>query len=394
MNIYLCFKIKKRLNPKKKKRNKLIIITVLIPLIAISLALCVAFFYPRVSWNNSFASGFFGVIFSSFSAILLMALLLLFFDLLKLFFDAKLAFRNAVYYVENMVFSIGVILFTILILGIFLWAHDFKVHRVEISITDLPISLENYRIVQLSDMHLGNWIEKHSFERAIDTVLDLHPDMIVFTGDLVDFRTEEALVFESFLKRLEAKDGIYVVLGNHDYGDYVKWKTQQEKQQNFDALCDFYNRIGWRLLRNEHIRIDREGAAIGLIGVENWSRKSRFPSYGDLAKATENMDTFAVEILLSHDPSLWETEVIKMYPDIDLTLSGHTHGFQFGIESKNGSFKWSPSQYLYPRWAGYYENDSTAQVLYVNRGLGVIAFPGRIGIKPEITFIQLKNKIQ
>ena len=189
MNIYLCFKIKKRLNPKKKKRNRLIIITFLIPLIALSLALCVAFFYPRAAWNNSFASGFFGVIFSSFSTILLMALLLLPFDLLKLFFYTKSAFRNVVYYAENIVFSIGVIFLTILILSIFLWAHDFKVHRVEISITDLPTSLENYRIVQLSDTHLGNWIGKYTFERAIDTLLDLQPVMVVFTGDLVDLRT-------------------------------------------------------------------------------------------------------------------------------------------------------------------------------------------------------------
>lgn len=274
----------------------------------------------------------------------------------------------------------GVVLSGMLV-GRFKWVFDFKIHRHEIPLNRLPNAFNGFKIVQLSDLHLGSWTSEKPLLELVTMVNDLKADAIVFTGDLVNFSTREAYRYESVLKMFKAKYGIYTILGNHDYGDYVNWESAEKKTENMQQLYDFYKGLGWKLLRNEHTFIKKNKQKIAILGVENWGHHPRFPKLGDVKKAVQNIDPKFIKILLSHDPSHWEKIVSKQHQDIDLTLSGHTHGFQFGIEIPG--FRWSPAQYLYKYWAGIYtQND---QVLNVNRGTGFLGYPGRIGILPEIT---------
>ncbi|MBN1650898.1 MAG: metallophosphoesterase, partial [Bacteroidales bacterium] len=255
----------------------------------------------------------------------------------------------------------------------------------KLKIKNLPFDLNGFRIVQISDFHLGTWVSKEPLIRAVEEINALKPDLIFFTGDLVNNITEEAFPFFDELAEMKAKNGIYTVLGNHDYGKYHHWESKEEEEANFDELITFYDNLNWKLLRNAHEVIHLNDADLVIAGVENWSINPRFPQLGDLDKAMHGVPDSCVKILLSHDPTHWEAEVLKHNQHIDLTLSGHTHGFQVGIETS--FFRWSPAQYLYKHWAGLYaEND---RYLYVNRGIGAIGFPGRIGIRPEITLIEL-----
>ena len=226
---------------------------------------------------------------------------------------------------------------------------------------------------------------------ALMDALDFDPDRdhLWFTGDLVNFTTKEAYRYKDILRQLRARYGVYAVLGNHDYGDYVRWDSDKEKADNLRELEDFYEEIGWQLLNNSHEIIGVNGSKLAVVGVENWSAYDRFPQHGDIEKALTGSDEAVFKLLLSHDPTHWDRIVSQKHPDINITLSGHTHGFQFGVELKN--FKWSPAQYMYKRWAGLYVNPSSddKQYLYVNRGLGMIGYPGRIGILPEITVLEL-----
>jgi len=278
-----------------------------------------------------------------------------------------------------------------MIIGMIKWAYDFKIKALGLTLPKLPTSFNGFKIVQISDIHLGSWTQPEALQEAVNRINNLEADIIVFTGDLVNFTTREAYPFEHTLVQLKAKHGVFAILGNHDYGDYVNWETAEEKDKNISDIVDLYSRMGWHLLRNEHVLVDKSGEKIALIGVENWSAISRFPRYGNLVQASKNLDDIPVKILLSHDPTHWDAEVRKRHNDIDLTLSGHTHGFQFGIEWKN--LRWSPAQYMYKQWAGLYNSTGTNadQYLYVNRGLGNIGYPGRIGILPEITLLTLYN---
>jgi len=271
------------------------------------------------------------------------------------------------------------------------WAHDFRVRHVSLNLRKLPSSFEGLRIVQISDLHLGSWASTDPIEEAVSIINDLDPDLVLFTGDLVNYSTSEAYRFREALSRIEARHGIYAILGNHDYGDYVNWNSEQEREENMVAMYRFFDEIGWKLLRNQHDILEIDQEMIALVGVENWSANPRFPRLGNLAKALGGTEGVPVKILLSHDPSHWEKEVSLNYPDIDITLSGHTHGFQFGVELKR--FKWSIAQYVYKYWAGLYEIEKhgNPQYLYVNRGLGMIGYPGRVGILPEITLITLNS---
>lgn len=266
--------------------------------------------------------------------------------------------------------------------------YNYSIRRVAVKLPHLPNAFKGLKIVQLSDIHTGSFDSHEAVAVGIQKVLDLKPDIIFFTGDLVNNAASE--VDEGFLEifsKLKAPMGVYSILGNHDYGDYVAWPSPTEKAQNLDALKMVHHNAGWRLLLNEHIVLERGEEKIGLIGIENWGAKANFSRYGDLKAAWAGLETknTAVNILLSHDPSHWDAQVRKAYPQIDLTLSGHTHGMQFGIDSK--FFKWSPVQYIYKQWAGLYQEG--AQHLYVNRGFGFIGYPGRIGIHPEITLLEL-----
>ncbi len=272
--------------------------------------------------------------------------------------------------------------------GILKTAYDFKIHRPRIKFKNLPASFDGFKIVQLSDIHTGSLQNSYQLQKAIDLVMEEKPDLIVFTGDLVNNRTDEAFPFVDVLAQLSAPHGVYSVLGNHDYGDYEKWNSPEEKEKNMDQMHELHQKIGWKLLLNEHVSIEKDGEKIALLGIENWGKSKYFPKYGRLTDALQGTDDFDFKILLSHDPSHYDAEVISKRPDIDLTLAGHTHGFQFGVEIPG--FKWSPSQYIYPQWAGLYPNGE--QYIYVNRGLGCLGYMGRVGIRPEITSIVLERK--
>jgi predicted MPP superfamily phosphohydrolase len=221
-------------------------------------------------------------------------------------------------------------------------------------------------------------------EQGITKMLELEPDLVFFTGDLVNNKADEMDGWTEVFSKIKAPMGVYSILGNHDYGDYHPWPDQAAKEANFERLKSVHQTLGWNLLMNEHRIIERDGASFALIGVENWGAKANFSRYGDLKKAYAGSEPHPFKILLSHDPSHWDAQVCKEYNDIDLMLSGHTHGMQFGVEIPG--IRWSPVQYVYKQWAGLYQNGH--QHLYVNRGFGFLGYPGRVGILPEITFIE------
>ncbi len=274
----------------------------------------------------------------------------------------------------------------VLTYGVLRNAYNYKFHKVQLSLTKLPSSFKGFKIVQLSDIHSGSFTQTRPIERVIEKINALNPDLILFTGDLVNDLAKEMDDYKSLFSKLKAKHGVLSILGNHDYGDYAFGReASAEKEANFKELLALQKEMGWDLLRNEHRIIERNGEQIAIIGVENFSAHGRFATHGDLKKASAGVLPEHVQILMSHDPSHWDFEVNKNYPHVDLTLSGHTHGFQFGIETK--WLKWSPSQYMYKQWAGLYQKGE--QYVYVNRGFGNLGYPGRIGILPEVTVIEL-----
>ncbi len=263
----------------------------------------------------------------------------------------------------------------------------FSIRKLKLKLPGLPSSFEGFKAVQISDLHVGSFLSSDPLRKAIQLIHEQKPDVIFFTGDLVNDRHEEVLEHISVLRELKAPMGVYSVLGNHDYGDYLNWESSKDKQENLRRLKEIQHEFGWKLLLNNHAYLERDGERIGIIGVENWSARMNFKRYGDMIAATAGFDPAAVNILLSHDPSHWHAEVTSKYPFVDLTLSGHTHGFQFGVELPG--FRWSPVQYVYREWADLYQ--SGQQKLYVNRGLGFIGYPGRVGILPEITVIEFQR---
>jgi len=276
--------------------------------------------------------------------------------------------------------------------GFVFWVYDFQVRTVEVKIKELPRDLDGLKIVQLSDIHLGSWASAVTLKRAVTMINAQHPDIMVFTGDMVNLITDEAYPFYPVMRELHASGGIYAVLGNHDYGNYANWKSQQDHERNNRELENFYQRLGWKLLKNSSVILHRGRDSIALIGVENWSTKKIWGQRGDLSEAMRGTAPVAVKILLSHDPTHWDRVVTKEYPDIVLTLSGHTHAMQMGWETN--AFRWSPAAWMYDEWAGLYEksnNKGQPQYLYVNRGLGTLGFPARIGERPEITVIVLRK---
>jgi predicted MPP superfamily phosphohydrolase len=284
------------------------------------------------------------------------------------------------------VFS-GFLPFFVILYAVFSAVYRFKVHYIKLKCERLPIHFKGLRIVHISDLHLGSFNFKyHILEDAIKKINHLKPDFIFFTGDLVNNFAWELRGWDSVLSQLSAKQGKYAVLGNHDYGDYSQWPSDVEKQLNFKNIQDFYKRIDFKLLMNDADLIENQNEKMAIIGVENWENLP-FKQYGDLEKALKNVNDISFKILLSHDPSHWPEEVVH-YTDIAITLSGHTHGMQAGINLKNK--KWSPIKYKYEHWAGLYKQDG--QYLYVTRGLGWMGFPGRLGMRPEITLIELIKK--
>jgi predicted MPP superfamily phosphohydrolase len=263
--------------------------------------------------------------------------------------------------------------------------YNYTIKNISLSFANLPKAFKGMKIVQISDIHSGSLSDLTAVEKGIEKINAINADAIFFTGDLVNNKSDEAEDFIPIFSKLKAKHGVFSILGNHDYGDYVEWESKAHKKANLERLKEIHKENGWRLLLDEHIVLEQEGEKIALIGVENTSFKNRFQTYGSLEKAYKGSEIHPFKILLSHDPSHWDGEINSNYKDIDLTLSGHTHGFQFGIDIP--WLKWSPVQYVYKQWAGLYQKDN--QHLYVNRGFGFLGYPGRVGIMPEITVIEL-----
>ncbi|MBL7856930.1 MAG: metallophosphoesterase [Cyclobacteriaceae bacterium] len=270
--------------------------------------------------------------------------------------------------------------------GIISGAHDYRVKRQLVKLPNLPKTFEGLRIGHISDIHSGSFFNKTAVRGGVEMLLNEKPDLIFFTGDLVNNESSEVKDYIDVFNKVKAPLGVYSVTGNHDYGDYHPWSSQEAKRQNFKDLIEAHRLLGFNLLLNEHRFIEQGGERIAIIGNENWGGGG-FSKYGKLNQAYSGTEEAATKLLLSHDPSHWDAEVRKLYPDIDVMFSGHTHGFQFGVEL--GDFKWSPSQYAYKQWAGLYQEGS--QYLYVNRGFGFLGYPGRIGMPPELTIVELKR---
>lgn len=350
------------------------------------------------NWPKAFRTYLFAMILGLFLSKLLAAVFLLVDDIRRLMqwaggrlyyqFIAEEKFQSAAIsrstFMSWLGLGIGGTLFGTLVYG-FSNKYNYQVRNIKLSFPNLPAAFKGFRVVQISDVHSGSFGNKQAVEKGIDLILAQQPDLILFTGDLVNDRASEMQSWLDVFSRLKAKHGVYSTLGNHDYGDYAAWPDAQAKTANLDRLKQMHAGMGWRLLMNEHVPIERSGEKIGLLGVENWSAKGSFPKYGRLKDAYAGADQYPFKILMTHDPSHWDAEVRTSYSDIDLTLSGHTHGMQFGVELP--WFRWSPVKYVYKQWAGLYEEG--AQKLYVNRGYGFIGYPGRVGILPEITVFEL-----
>jgi predicted MPP superfamily phosphohydrolase len=262
--------------------------------------------------------------------------------------------------------------------------YNYRVRKIKLAFPSLPDAFKGLKVVQISDIHTGSFDNHEAVAHGIERVMYHKPDIILFTGDLVNNHSIEVdEKYQEIFSRLKAPMGVYSTLGNHDYGDYVQWPSHQAKIDNLENLKRIHASMGWRLLMNEHVVLERGSDKIALVGIENWSAKANFPKYGDMSKAYDGLKekNIPFKILLSHDPSHWHAQVVPDYKDVNLTLSGHTHGMQFGVDSK--WFKWSPVQYMYNEWAGLYTSGD--QHLYVNRGFGFLGYPGRLGVLPEIT---------
>ena len=289
-------------------------------------------------------------------------------------------------FISQIALGLAAIPFASFIYGIIQGKYNYKVLKYQLSFKDLPDAFDGYTITQISDIHSGSFTNKEKIQYGVDLINQQKSDVMLFTGDIVNNKSDEMDDWIDVFSKLEAKEGKYSVLGNHDYGDYMEWRNPQDKIDNFQRVKDIHKEIGFDLLLDEHRYLEKDGQKIALVGVENWGKG--FNQAGDLKKASANIKQDDFKILMSHDPSHWEHIVKKDDFNYQLTLSGHTHGLQMGIKIP-GWFKWSPSQFAYKQWAGLYEE--FGRYINVNRGFGYHAFPGRVGIWPEITVIELKK---
>jgi uncharacterized protein len=327
----------------------------------------------------------------------LLSIILLFEDIYRLFAGTSNYFSNyskdATFFsqrrkfVSQIALGLAAIPFASLIYGMTFGKYNYKVIKQRVFFPDLPDAFDGFTITQISDIHSGSFDNPDKINYAIDLINEQNSDMILFTGDIVNTHAKEMHPWIDTFNRIRKHNyGKFSVLGNHDYGEYVTWPSQKAKDENFEAIKNLYGEIDFKLLLNEHTFIEKGDDKIALVGVENWG--NNFKKAGDINKASANLTQDDFKILMSHDPSHWEYEVKNHEKNFHLTLSGHTHGMQFGIEIP-GYFKWSLAQYVYKQWAGLYENNG--RYVYVNRGFGFHAYPGRVGIMPEITVIELKK---
>ncbi|MGY5353759.1 metallophosphoesterase [Wenyingzhuangia sp. IMCC45467] len=301
--------------------------------------------------------------------------------------DTKVNFAERRKFIGQVGLGIASIPFLGMLYGITKGKYNYKIKTVALNFKNLPKAFDGLRIVHISDVHSGSFDDFDEVAHGINMIKEQQADLILFTGDLVNNEAEEIVPYKELFASMKAPLGVFSTLGNHDYGTHKRWKNKEEKNQNLKDLFIHQKEMGFDLLNNRTHTIEKDGQTLDIVGVENWG-KPPFPQKGDLDKALEGTHPENFKILLSHDPTHWDEKVIPHSQNIDLTLSGHTHGMQFGVEIPG--FKWSPSKYIYKRWAGLYKNKE--QYLYVNRGFGFLGFPGRVGIWPEITVITLNQK--
>lgn len=291
-------------------------------------------------------------------------------------------------FLNQMGLLVAAIPFSAFIYGMVKGAYDYRVKRVTLRFPNLPAAFDGYKMLQISDLHTGSFTSTGPLKEAVRLINKQEADLVFFTGDLVNNLASEIEPHIPTLSEIRAKEGVFSVLGNHDYADYVReWPHANAKAENLRKMIDTHGQMGWQLLMNENRIIEKDGEQIAVLGVENWGNRAGFPKYGRLHEAYKGTEKAPFKVLLSHDPSHWDGEINQKYTDIDLTLSGHTHGMQFGVNIPG--LKWSPVQYVYEQWAGLYKKGR--QHLYVNTGLGFIGYPGRVGFLPEITVFELKK---
>jgi predicted MPP superfamily phosphohydrolase len=288
-------------------------------------------------------------------------------------------------FISQLALGVAAIPFVSFIYGIVQGKYNYKVIKYQLAFDDLPEAFDGYTITQISDIHSGSFTNKEKIQYGVDLINEQKSDLLLFTGDIVNNKADEMDNWIDVFAQLKAKEGKYAILGNHDYGDYMDWKSPEDKVKNFEDVKKIHKKIGFDLLLDEHRYLEKDGQKIALLGVENWGKG--FNQAGDLTKASANIKKDDFKILMSHDPSHWQEKVKKDDFNYHLTLSGHTHGLQMGIEIPG--FRFSPSQFVYKQWAGLYEE--YGRYINVNRGFGYHAFPGRVGIWPEITVIELKK---
>ena len=288
--------------------------------------------------------------------------------------------------ISQIALGLASIPFASLLYGMYRGKYNYKVLSYNLEFEDLPDAFDGFKITQISDIHSGSFDNQTKVQYGVDLVNQQKSDLVLFTGDLVNNRADEIKPWIKIFNKIKAEFGVFSILGNHDYGDYMRWESPAAKRKNMEDLYDAHNEMGWDLLLNESRFIEKDGDRLAIIGVENWG--SGFKKAGDLNKALNNVSEKDFKILLTHDPSHWEAQVIPHPFKIHLTLSGHTHGMQFGIEIP-GIIKWSPAKWRYKQWAGVY--DENKQYLNVNRGFGYLAYPGRVGMWPEVSVITLSK---
>ena len=398
---YLWPSIRKYTNRLRPGYRRLVKVLYPLPLLFFLFIFLLGFFLPFISWNIIFRTYSLAFITLSYGFKMIPVTFQLINDLVRVIKTAiksakgkkwKIPLEPGYRWLVRSGWYAGIPFVLILLWGMIFGLYDFRVKEVTIHLPELPQSFDGTRIVQVSDIHLGSWVSSAKLEKAVGMINSLEPDLVFFTGDLVNYSSTEAYQYANILLKVQSKRGIFAILGNHDYSDYVSWKTKEAKERDFNYLKAIYGFLGWKLLLNEHAILRSGNDSIAIIGVQNWGRSKRFPKLGDLNKAIKGIESMNIQLLLSHDPSHWDSVVIKNYKGIDVTFSGHTHGFQLGIDCCG--IKWSPSQYMYKEWAGLYESQDEGQhpqYLYVNSGLGTIGYPGRVGILPEITLIILKK---
>ena len=412
---YLWFSVHKGI---KQLRPGLLILTTILFWLPVTLVFCLmvyGFFVPFLDWNLPLRTYILSLILVLFLAEFFPILTLILADVIRLIrFTSLLHIPGCKTYLEThrgasllkthrgaslprskplmlAGWIMGALIFMIMAGGTLFWQFDFRVRQQVITLKELPPAFDGLKIVQFSDVHLGSWGSKRRLQEAMDEINRLHPDVIFFTGDMFNYCTADGKGFEEILKTLRTPFGIYAIMGNHDYGDYINWSSVTAKKKNIEDLKSYYKNLGWKLLLNSHDILKRGDDSIALIGVENWGATHRFQRLGNIAMAQQGTETMAIQLLLTHDPSHWDSIVSKKYQNIDMTFAGHTHGGQVGIDCCH--IHWSPVMWVSRLWSGLYinPNTDTPQYLYVNQGLGNIGYSGRVGILPEITLIILKR---